>query len=639
MRYDVHKYLILGSHSVKSRFFAEVQRLGIVEFIGKKVHVGQHPEEVQVFIDALHILRQMAPVKQAEVTENFRSANVLARHVIEVNDQLEQLREHERILQKEIQRIAIFGHFSLTRLKEIERDSGRVIQFFVAKKAAELPAKSRPEVIFIDSTMDMDYFVAINKEKTTYEGFIEIIIEQSLNELEADLAQTVRSIDNNEVDLGALTHRKKLLQEGLVNALNQHHLEESKDASEDFLGKEIFAVESWVPENKIVQLQALANRLDLHIEPLQIEKEDRVPTYLENKNTSALGQDLVNIYDTPSTKDRDPSGWVFFSFAVFFSMIVADAGYGLLLLSVSLYLFFKYGKLGGLGRRVILLSCALSVGCIFWGAMTSSFLGIEVAVNSPVRSISIVNWMVKKKAEYVISHKPDVYDEWVKEFPALQKETTGEQFLLKGVKEKDNKKKYVIYDRFTDNVMMELALFVGAIHIILSFCRYLDRNWSGLGWIIFMVGGYLYFPLVLKAYSLIHYVFHVPYQEGGQIGLYLIFGGIGLATILALIQNKLAGAGEIMQVIGVFADVMSYLRIYALSLAGMIMGSTFNGIGTSLPLYIGIFIILAGHTVNFTLALMGGLIHGLRLNFIEWYHYSFEGGGKSFSPLALLKIH
>jgi len=92
-----------------------------------------------------------------------------------------------------------------------------------------------------------------------------------------------------------------------------------------------------------------------------------------------------------------------------------------------------------------------------------------------------------------------------------------------------------------------------------------------------------------------------------------------------------------MHVISVFADVMSYLRIYALSLAGMIMGSTFNHIGSSMPLYIGLFIILAGHLVNITLALMGGVIHGLRLNFIEWYHYSFEGGGYHFSPLFVIK--
>ena len=104
------------------------------------------------------------------------------------------------------------------------------------------------------------------------------------------------------------------------------------------------------------------------------------------------------------------------------------------------------------------------------------------------------------------------------------------------------------------------------------------------------------------------------------------------------IQKRLHGLDEILRVINVFADVMSYLRIYALSLAGLIMASTFNNIAAKSPIYAGIFIILVGHTVNLVIAIQGGIIHGLRLNFIEWYHYSFEGGGKLFNPLKLLKL-
>ncbi len=123
-----------------------------------------------------------------------------------------------------------------------------------------------------------------------------------------------------------------------------------------------------------------------------------------------------------------------------------------------------------------------------------------------------------------------------------------------------------------------------------------------------------------------------------MIGRILVYGGLSLAVILAVLQRRLVGVTEILGVIQVFADVMSYLRIYALSLAGMIMGSTFNRIAMGMPWYFGIFILLGGHTVNFTLALMGAIIHGLRLNFIEWYHWSFEGGGKPFEPLKLLKF-
>lgn len=123
--------------------------------------------------------------------------------------------------------------------------------------------------------------------------------------------------------------------------------------------------------------------------------------------------------------------------------------------------------------------------------------------------------------------------------------------------------------------------------------RYADKNWAGIGWALFILGAYLYFPSILGAVSLIHYLFHVPYVAGALLGKYLVYSGIGLAAVLALIQRRLAGLGEVMHVIQVFADVMSYLRIYALSLAGMIMASTFNDIAMSMPFYIGILIIFS----------------------------------------------
>lgn len=634
MRIDVQKILVIGPNSKKRAFFAKLQKLGIVEIVSKKSSL-QRPAEVQQYVDALHILRQMVPVKQT-ISDDFRTARVIAQQVVELNARAEQQKEKQRLLQIEKERVEPLGHFSVEELHRIEEEIDRKIQFFACKsgKKRDLPS----ELIYIRTVAEIDYFVAFNKESTSYEGMVEILVDRSLTDIEIQLAEVVKEIDEITIELSTLAHHKKNLEIGLIDALNHHHLKEARESAGSEMEGELFVAEGWMPKNQISSLLQVAEESHVYVDQVKIEQEDRVPTYLENKHLNRVGEDLIGIYDVPSKKDKDPSGWIFFSFIVFFSMIIADAGYGLILLAISLYLFKKFKKLGGLVRRVLLLSISLSIGCIIWGIMTSSFLGIDVPPSSPLRMISISNYMVEKKAEYYIDKKPSGYEEMIKKFPQLANVTDPKEFLLKGSKVKDNQLKYVVYDEFTGNVMIELAIFIGAIHIMLSFLRYLFRNWSGIGWVIFMIGSYLYFPIVLKAISLIHYVFGVPYEAGGAVGLYLIFIGIGLAVVLAIIQNRLKGLGEIAQVIGVFADVMSYLRIYALSLAGMIMASTFNNIGTSMPLYIGIFVILAGHTINFTLALMGGLIHGLRLNFIEWYHYSFEGGGKSFSPLKLLNI-
>jgi len=256
-----------------------------------------------------------------------------------------------------------------------------------------------------------------------------------------------------------------------------------------------------------------------------------------------------------------------------------------------------------------------------------------------VRKVSFINWMVHQKAKYFLNKKPPSYTELIKDYPERKGVTSPEEFLVKVTHERAGRSPYVIYGNFTDNVLMELSLFIGTLHIMISFLRYLDRNWAGLGWVIFMIGGYLYFPSLLGAISLIHYVFHVPYVMGTWLGRYMLFSGLGLAFILAIIQHRLIGMWAIMMgIIQVFADVLSYLRIYALSLAGSIMASTFDMIGTQVTIFLGIFIILIGHMVNITISLMSGIIHGLRLNFIEWYHHSFEGGGKKFNPLSLIKI-
>ena len=116
-----------------------------------------------------------------------------------------------------------------------------------------------------------------------------------------------------------------------------------------------------------------------------------------------------------------------------------------------------------------------------------------------------------------------------------------------------------------------------------------------------------------------------------------MLAGIGVAWVLAIIRHGWTGIFEVMVLIQVFADTLSYLRLYALGLAGAIVASTVNEIASGLPLMIGVLLILLSHFINIILSTMSGIIHGLRLNFLEFYHYSFEGGGKQFQPLKLLK--
>ena len=636
MRIDVQKYLVVGPASVQNQFFQTMQQLGIVEFIAGSRPPLKESDEIQCFIDALHVLRRMAPVKQ-EPIDGQESAYILARSVVDLERDLEVLREEEKNIEKEILRLEVFGDFALSEVKDFEQQANRVFQFFFCKKEEELKRHENSEMIFIDSANNLDYFIAINKERRSYEGFVEIIIEGSVVDFKDQLAVVQRKIQSNEAKLSELAHKNNLIKHGLINSLNQYNLKASEAKREQALEGSLFVVECWISKNNIKTVEKAADSLSVTIEPIKIESRDVVPTYLENKRFARIGEDLVDIYDTPSKEDKDPSLWVFVAFSIFFSMIVGDAGYGLLLLMCSLYLFFKYRNKGGMSGRVIKLAISLSLGCIFWGILQASFFGIDLMPNSGFRKLSIIDWMINKKADYLLTNKSEAYQELISEFPQLKSATTSEEFLMSIKRQQDGSGPYVVYNKLSGEVLIEVSLFIGALHIAFAFARGLRRGWSGIGWICFIVGAYIYFPVFLKSLSLTHYIFHLPYVLGGVIGTYLIFGGISLAVILAIVQNRLVGCTEVLRVINVFSDVVSYLRIYALSLAGVVMACTFNQVGSSLPIYIGVFVIFIGHMVNITLAIMGGVIHGLRLNFIEWYHYGFDGGGRKFCPLSLIE--
>ncbi|MFQ5729278.1 MAG: V-type ATPase 116kDa subunit family protein, partial [Waddliaceae bacterium] len=400
----------------------------------------------------------------------------------------------------------------------------------------------------------------------------------------------------------------------------------------------LFAVEGWVPKNKIDKLNTIVEDLDVHIVEIAVESDEIVPTYLENKGVNRIGEDLVNIYDTPSNIDRDPSLWVLVSFAIFFAMIIRDGGYGLVFLAAALYFRYKNPKIRNTSKRVWKLCVLLFSSCILWGILTHSFFGINFAPDSIVKKVSVLNWLVDKKVAYHMEKKDPVYKEWMDAFPELEKAQTSEQFLLGTKKEANGKITYKMHDAFTDEIMMELALLAGIIHISLSFLRYLDRNWSGIGWIIAIIGCYLSFPKLLQATTMAHYVLGFDRDLIAQEGLYMIYCGLSLAIILAIIKHKALGLLEITNLIQIFGDILSYLRLYALGLAGSIISGIVNDLAGSMIFMGGILLLILGHSLNMALAIIGGIIHGLRLNFIEWYHYSFEGGGKRFNPLRKMKV-
>lgn len=638
MRVDVKKFLFVGLEEDRALFFKKAQEMGMIHFID--FHAGKSrelPQELQNITIAIKILRGLPTTPQIE-SKNFLEADEIAHKIITLKEQLDNLNAETRVLNIELARIHVFGQFRLEDLAYIQKVGKRCIQFFFTREGV-IPDEEIPEnVFYVGSDHSMDYFFAINREPKSYDKMTEMHFERSKNELQARLAEVKKSHHETEKELKTFAKYHTFLHHALNEKLNSYHLAANQTYAKNELGKALFVVEGWVPEDKREMVEQLVQDLHVYHEEIAILPEDVVPTYLENTGMNRVGEDLVHIYDTPSFKDKDPSLWVLYFFALFFAMIVNDAGYGLVYLVISLSLLYLFPKAKGAAKRLLKLMTLLSVFCVGWGVLVNAYFGINLPLDSPLRKISAMHWLEEKNVDYHMQHRDATYQEWLHKYPQLSQAHSSEEAIKAMSTTADGKENYVFIEGLSRNILMELALMIGVLHLILSFLRYIKRNKSGMGWIAFLIGAYLYLPSYLKVTSIIHYAFGVPVELGAQIGVYLMIGGGVAALVFGVLQHQWEGVAEMAHVIQVFADVMSYLRLYALGLAGAVVAITINELSGSLPLFIGIILIVISHAINMLLGIMSGIIHGLRLNFLEWYRYSFEGGGKLFNPLRLLDI-
>jgi V/A-type H+-transporting ATPase subunit I len=399
-----------------------------------------------------------------------------------------------------------------------------------------------------------------------------------------DAART--ALEEVEADHEALSRWIFLLSRHLARAEDSQARAQASGMTQD--DGTLLQLQGWLPRRELARLDAFAQQHGLAFLAEKPEPKDAPPTLLSNPVTLTGGQDLVTFYETPGYRDWDPSIVVLFSFALFFAMILADAGYALVLAVLVGLLWKGMGRSPG-GRHFRIVAVVGLSFALVYGVLAGSYFGIEPPVASPLARLNLLNL--------------NDYD-----------------------------------------AMMKVSLVVGCLHLLLANGIVAIRGpgvaarAKPIGWMAVILAGLVVYLGAGTAWA---GNVGVGLGAGGLLTILLLSSERPIAHPADLILRLIDGLGSLTNISKLFGDVMSYLRLFALGLASASLAVTFNQLaaqtyhsGVPLGLPIAILILLLGHGINLLLAIISGFVHGLRLNFIEFFNWSLSEEGYPFQPFV-----
>ncbi len=520
--------------------------------------------------------------KQVRNSTDFNPL-IIERQALNLKNQINTLQDKRDFLSERLANLKPWGEFEFPPIEEL---ANHRLWFYLVP---EYQMKDIPEgLVWQEVKHDnrFHYIVAISEGEP--EGMPVPRIRtgnRSAKELEHELEQVEIALEDLQAERQSLTRWCQLLAQK-INWLEDFAARETV-AQQTYDESALFALQAWAPAHQRDMLLAYAEQHTLVMEIEEPAPDEQPPTLLENNHSFASGQDLVLFYMTPSSRLWDPSTVVFFSFVLFFAIILSDAGYGALLGLLLLWKWKAWGQTAVMTRMRGLLTYVVGAS-IAWGIMVGGYFGVVP--------------------------KPDT-------------------FLAN----------FQVLDVNNYNVMMILSIFLGVLH--LSIGNFADfrckgntpQRWAPIGWIGIIVGGFFIWigslgTGILTAVKI--------------LGIFMMVGGGGLAFWFnspnpIWWKRALGGLNIVPRLSGAFGDTLSYLRLFALGLAGSSLSGTFNSLGMALDdavpgigVLLAIFVIVFGHVLNFGLSLMGAVIHGLRLNYIEFFNWGMPEEGYLFKAFA-----
>ena len=352
------------------------------------------------------------------------------------------------------------------------------------------------------------------------------------------------------------------------------------------------AFDGWVPEKKTARLTAYLDTADCDytLSDPTAEQIPEVPVLLEDNAVARSMNCITEQYSLPAYDGVDPNPVMAPFFILFFGMMMADIGYGLLMLLGS-WLFLKKKRPDDRSFMEMIFWCGVTT--VAFGAMTGSFFG---------------------------DFLPQLFKFFDPEstfaLPALFSPLDDTMAIMVG-----------------SLILGALQVFTGMTVSVVEKCKkgcFMDALFDEITWWIILAGTGL---AVLGIGS----VSGVPVVLIAGV-LMLVYGagrgkkGFGKVTgFVAAVYNG---------VTGFFSDILSYVRLMALMLSGAVLAQVFNMLGATTGNVVT-FIIIAfvGNMLNLALNLLGCYVHDMRLQFLEFFGRFYKDGGKAYRPLRVRAKH
>ena len=387
--------------------------------------------------------------------------------------------------------------------------------------------------------------------------------------------------------LAGYADRREILQRSADRAAQDMAREEAAGRLVDT--ERTFFLTGWVPESAETGLTELLGRYTCAWETEVPAEADypQVPIKLKNNKLTQPLNMVTEMYSLPAYNTVDPNPLMAPFFVLFYGIMMADMGYGLLMMLASLIVTKKAKPRGTMGN-MFRLAGLCGVTTFIFGALTGGFFG-----------------------DFIPQLAKLINPASTLELPSLFTPLNDTLMILVG------------------------SMALGFVHIVTGMAigfiqkvkhgQLLDGIFEEVTWWIVFAGIAL---MVLKVTNLVLYV------------------GLALVVIGPLVTGK--GFGKITgifaslynHVTGYFGDILSYSRLMALMLAGSVIAQVFNTLG-AIPGNIVVFVIIsmAGNALNFALNLLGCYVHDLRLQCLEYFGKFYEDGGRPFQPLRIYAQH